>query len=538
MCWYLIDGVRANDPSTGDEFRWEYLTTSNVERIEVVRGPQSSLWGSDAVAAVVHVITRTGQAGSSFDGYVEGGSFATRNIGMAASFGDDRWSLSGGIERLETDGGNISQSGNEDDGSDITTASLAGRLKISEALSLDAHVRASNAWSQFDPVDYFVTGLPTDGDVATAGDHLYASAGMQYGASDSRIRHKLGVRYFDADNRNYLDGVQDSSSASERTTFAYQADISLGANLLSLALERESTDYSQRGAVVFGDPNQDQQMDVSSFIADFQGLAHERLTWLLSARFDSNSDFDDAISGRVSLAYALSDATTLRSSIGSGHKNPTFTELFGYFPEQFVGNPDLKPERSISYDLGIDHKLLDGTLLLQASLFRQDLKDEINGFVFDPVSFLSTAENETATSKRSGAELGARWRLSDAFDLVANYTYTDSKQQGEREIRRPRHAASLALDYRSLSERLSASLAADYGGTRSDTFFPPFPEAMQTVTLDNYWLLDLTLRYQLSDSTSVYAKGTNLLDEDYEQVYGYRTPDRAAYLGLRVRFGP
>jgi vitamin B12 transporter len=142
------------------------------------------------------------------------------------------------------------------------------------------------------------------------------------------------------------------------------------------------------------------------------------------------------------------------------------------------------------------------------------------------------------TSKRSGAELGARWRLSEAFDLVANYTYTDSRQQGEREIRRPRHAASLALDYRSLSERLSASLAADYGGTRSDTFFPPFPEAMQTVTLDNYWLLDLTLRYQLSDSTSVYAKGTNLLDEDYEQVYGYRTPDRAAYLGLRVRFGP
>ena len=534
----LIDGVRANDPSTGDEFRWEYLTTNNVERIEVVRGPQSSLWGSDAVAAVVHVITRTGQAGSSFDGYVEGGSFATRNIGMAASFGDDRWSLSGGIERLETDGGNISQNGNEDDGSDITTASLAGRLRISDALSLDAHVRASDAWSQFDPVDYFVTGLPTDGDVATAGDHLYASAGMQYGASDSRIRHKLGVRYFDADNRNYLDGVQDSSSASERTTFAYQADISLGANLLSLALERESTDYTQRGAVVFGDPNQDQQMDVSSIIADFQGLAHERLTWLLSARFDSNSDFDDAISGRVSLAYALSNATTLRSSIGSGHKNPTFTELFGYFPEQFVGNPDLKPERSISYDLGIDHKLLDGTLLLQASLFRQDLKDEINGFVFDPVSFLSTAENETMTSKRSGAELGARWRLSDAFDLVANYTYTDSKQQGEREIRRPRHAASLALDYRSLSERLSASLAADYGGTRSDTFFPPFPEAMQTVTLDNYWLLDLTLRYQLSDSTSVYAKGTNLLDEDYEQVYGYRTPDRAAYLGLRVRFGP
>ena len=154
----LIDGVRANDPATGDEFRWEYLTTSNIERIEVVRGPQSSLWGSDAVAAVVHVITNSGRKTSAIDGYVESGSFSTTNIGLGGTVARETWSMSGGIEQLETDGTNISRTGSEEDGSDITTLSLAGQFRPSNELTLDASLRMSDAYSQFDPVEFFVTG--------------------------------------------------------------------------------------------------------------------------------------------------------------------------------------------------------------------------------------------------------------------------------------------------------------------------------------------------------------------------------------------
>jgi vitamin B12 transporter len=111
----LIDGVRANDPATGDEFRWEYLSTGNIERIEIVRGPQSSLWGSDAVSAVVHIITRSDQSASSARGYAEGGSFNTTNAGLNGVLVGDRWSLQGNIESLATDGSNISRSGNEKD---------------------------------------------------------------------------------------------------------------------------------------------------------------------------------------------------------------------------------------------------------------------------------------------------------------------------------------------------------------------------------------------------------------------------------------
>ncbi len=538
----LIDGVRANDPATGDEFRWEYLSTANIERIEVVRGPQSSLWGSDAVAAVVHIITRSEQAASGINGYAEGGSFGTANAGLDGAFSGDRWTLSGGVENLTTDGSNVSRTGSEKDDSDLTTANLSARFSPTEALSFNVGLQSMDAYSQFDPVDYFVTGLPTDGDVATDTRNLYARAGVALRRDGSDVSHEFNVRYFDSDNRNLVAGVEGSATASDRFTFAYQTNVNIGANVLTLALEHEETEFEQSGAAVFGDPNQIQNMDTTSAIAEFQWLSLDRLAWIVSARADNNSDFDNAFNGRLSVAFELSDSTTLRSSIGTGQKNPTFIERFGFFPGQFVGNTALKPERSTSYDVGFDQSLGNDSVQLQFSLFRQDLTDEINGFVFDPVTFLSTAENMSGKSRRSGAELAVRWAVSDSVGVSANYTYTDSTEQDflgndVHELRRPRHSGGVSLDFRTANERFSASLNADYGGTRTDIFFPPWPDPSQIVTLSNYWLVDLAAQYRASDSVTVFAKGSNLLDEDYEQVYGYRTSGRAAYFGVRVNFG-
>jgi vitamin B12 transporter len=536
----LIDGIRANDPATGDEFRWEHLTTGNIERVEIVRGAQSSLWGSDAVAAVVHVITRG--EGDNLNAYAEGGSNSTLNAGANGRTGGDRWSLSGGLEFLDTDGENISRTGDERDGSDVTTASASVTFDATDALRLDAGLRYVDAYSQFDPVDFFVTGLPTDGDVATESDNLYANLGGSLETLDGKVVHRLGLRYFDSEHRNLTDGTEGSSAASDRTTLAYQSDIAIGENRLVLALEREETEFRQRGEAVFGDPNQDQEIDTTSVIADFHALAGERFTWLLSGRYDDNSDFDSIVTGRLAMSYHLSGNTTLRSSIGKGQKNPTFTERFGFFPGQFVGNPDLKPEKSMSYDIGIDQQMLDGALLLQATVFHQDLQDEINGFVFDPVTFLATAENLDGDSERTGIELAGRWNLSERFGIAGSYTYTDSHEPSPdggdvRELRRPRHAGSLSLDFRSTNEKWESSLSADYGGTRNDIFFPPFPDPSEIVTLDSYWLVDLAVQYRMTPAVTLFARGTNLLDEEYEQVYGYRTLGRAGYVGVRTNFG-
>jgi vitamin B12 transporter len=341
---------------------------------------------------------------------------------------------------------------------------------------------------------------------------------------------------------NLADGVQNSSTASDRKTFTYQSDIQMGENLLSLAIEHERTRFEQRGEIGFGDPNQDQQMSVNSFIADYQGRSIDRLTWLLSARYDDNSDFDGAVSGRLSLAYHFSDTTIVRANLGTGRKAPTFIERFGFFPGQFVGNPNLKPEKSKSIDLGIDQLLFDNAFEVQLAVYYQNLEDEINGFVFDPDTFLFTAENIDGDSIRKGVEAAATFNVTENLSFGGSYTYTDSTQNDGsgsdvRELRRPRHSGSLNTSYRFLDERAKLTVVADYVGTSTDIFFPPFPEPPEIVSLDSFWLLDVTASYDINRNTNIFVRALNLLDEDYEQVYGYRTPGRSAYVGIRVSFG-
>jgi vitamin B12 transporter len=531
----LIDGARANDPATGDEFRWEYLSSSNIERIEIVRGPQSALWGSDAIGGVVHIITRS-EDSSGVDGYLEGGSWNTLNGAINGTIGGDAWSTGFGFEQLTTDGSNISRTGDENDDAEITTASFNVHFDPTNVVSIRLGARSVDAYSQFDAVDFVTTGLPADSDVATDSTQHTVNLGATFGATDSRLRHRLSARFFDSHNRNLLDGIEDSSSASERLTFGYQADIALGDNMLALALEHEDTQFEQRGAVDWGDPNQDQEMDVTSVIADFQGRSIEDITWLLSARLDKNSDFDDIVTGRASIAWDVAGETSLSANIGTGQKAPTFIERYGYFPGQFVGNPDLKPEQSVSYDFGIEQRIASSASI-QIAVFRQTVEDEIDGFVFDPESGLFTARNLDTTSKRSGVEVGARWTVSELLDLSMNYTYTDSTENGASELRRPRHAGNASIDANFLEGRARLMLVADYGGTRHDIYFPPWPEPSEIVALDSYWLLDLTAQYQATDSIKLFVRASNLLDADYEQVYGYNTPGRAWYGGVRVHFG-
>jgi vitamin B12 transporter len=288
--------------------------------------------------------------------------------------------------------------------------------------------------------------------------------------------------------------------------------------------------------VGFGDPNQEQDVDVTSVIADYQAPVGRSVTWLASARFDDNSVFDNAVTGRLSVTWNVNDATRLRANVGTGRKNPTFIELFGYFPDQFVSNPHLLPEKSTSFDIGIERQVTNA-LNIQLTAFKQDLEDEINGFVFDPVTFLPTADNMPGTSEREGVEITARWAVSESLGLNANYAYIESTSENADEVRRPRHSGSIDIDFSLLDGQAQLVLTADYGGTRADTFFPPWPNPPEVVALSNYWLLDLTAQYRFSDGVRVFARGTNLLDTDYEQVYGYNTPGRAGYAGIQVDFG-
>jgi vitamin B12 transporter len=525
----LIDGARANDPATGDEFRWEFLTTSNIERIEIVRGPQSAIWGSDALAGVINIIT------ASLDAYVESGTHDTLNNGLNGNFGGDSWDVGLSIERVATDGGNISRTGSEDDPSRVTTAALNTAWQATDALAVRLAARSVDARSQYDSVDYFVTGLPADSDVELDTKQRYAQLAVTAGRDADRLRHRLSAHFLDSENRNRTGGIEDISALSDRLTLGYQADLQIGADTLSLALEHEKTNFEQRGPVRFGDPNQTQSMAVDSFVADYQGKIGDSISWLASARYDDNNAFDNALTGRLSIAWQATEQTVVRLSGGTGRKNPTFIELYGYFPGQFSSNPNLKPEKSRAVDVGIEHRL-GSRLNLQVTAFRQDLEDEINGFVFDPDTFLSTADNMLGKSRRDGVEIAMRWDAGESLSAGASYTYVDSRADDVREVRRPKHSGSVDVDLAFNDDRGHVVLAAAYGGTRIDTFFPPWPNPPEIVTLDAHWLADLTVRYQASPAISLFARVANLLDTEYEQVYGYQMPGRTVYAGVTAQF--
>ncbi len=538
----LVDGVRVTDPATSDEFRWEYLSTAGIDRVEIVRGAQSALWGSEAMAAVVNVITKQQKQGSSASGYLESGSFSTNNGGLYAGTAGDGWSLNSSFDYLGTDGNNIARVGDEDDGLRLRTFNVGGRFDAQGDVTLDFGIRATDAQSDVEDIDFFVTGLPEDTtNRENVSDSLSGRAGLAWGSPESRLSQQARLQFYNSKNSDVIDGSVDSFTAAERVTLAYQADIEIGSDLMAIALERENTEYRQRGEAAFGfDPNQDQEIEVTSLVAEYQGRAIDRLTWILGVRFDDNSDFGDVLNGRLSAAYQLADATKLRGSVGTGQKNPSFTERFGFFPNQFVGNPGLKPESSVSAELGIDQGLLDGDLQLQATLFIEELKDEIDGF--DTSGPVATAVNLDGESDRSGIEVALQWAATASINVGAYYSYVDSTEPLEtgeevRELRRPQHAGGLSVDVSTPGDRLTASLNADYSGERRDTFFPPFPDPSEIVRLGDYWLVDLSVQFQLTDQIELFARGTNLLDEDYEEVLGFATPGRGGFAGVRVNFG-
>ena len=529
----VIDGVEINDPSLGDAVDFAHISARNLQRVEVIRGPQSALWGSDAIGGVISIVTREAVDRLSMSGFVEGGSFSSQQAGFNISGRGDSYSYSGSMSLLDTDGVNVSRSGDEKDGYDNQTFNFKTQLNLKEDWLIGASVRRTAATTQFDPTS-FVSGLPEDGDRVTEVDRTYASVFSNL-ASDS-WNHQFELNLLDTDNRNFSDGVAGTRQSAERLTASYQGVLDFQSQSLVFAFEYEEDDFTQRGSSLFGDPNQDQIISNRGSVVEYRNNGFEPLNFALSARYDSSSAFDDVLTYRLTASYELSSETRFRLAVGSGQKRPTFTELFGFFPDQFVGNPNLEPEQSVSWEIGIDQYL--GPIRGEITYFNERLEDEINGFVFDPNTFSFTAANQDGTSHRQGLEFALAGEIGGRFRYNASYTYTDADEPnglGERiELRRPRHKASANLNF-SATSNANLNLNLTYNGTQQDLFFPPFPDPSQVVDLETYLLLNIAGRWDFSPRFAVSARLENLLDEDYEEVFGFRAPGVGAYLGLHFR---
>jgi vitamin B12 transporter len=294
-------------------------------------------------------------------------------------------------------------------------------------------------------------------------------------------------------------------------------------------LERET--FHARDTIYGGFSNQDRDRNHEALTFEWRGET-KALTGDVAVRRDMFNRFKDATSIRASLLARVGGSFSVAGSYGEGISQPTFFDLYGFFPNNFLGNESLKPESSRGFEVSLRYR--HGPIEAALTGYQQRLHDEIvDVFNFD--TFLFSTANRRKTSHRSGIEATFDWQLGEKFRLSANYAYLHATQPDDaaltevHELRRPKHSGSVALDGRIGKFSYGGSIA--YVGKhldQRDTF--PFDR----VTLGSYWLADARIAYAIRPGVEVFARMTNALNQRYQDVFGYRTESRGAYAGIRL----
>ena len=535
----LIDGVEANNPSQSDEFNWGNLVTSDIERIEVIRGPQSSLLGSDAMAGVVNIITRSADQPLSTKIFSETGSFNTQNNGISIGLKDGAFDMRLGISDLQTDGDNISRSGSEKDGYENTNLNLKSGWRLSNQLNLTFAARQSDGINEYD-ADINFDSLIDDQDGLSKFHTTTKRFKADYSSLDGHWQHQLSIARSTNKNAEFNGNIPGTATDSNKDQQRLVSSLLWGElnHRVSFLVEREEEKFQQQGVIndygIFGiyDPNQIRSRDTDSIALEYRADISNKLTVAASTRHDDNSEFNAGNTLRVEAIYQINDSLRMRSAYGTAIKNPTFTERFGFYTN-FIGNPSLEPEQSSNWELGIDQEFLGGRSSVSVTLFNSELEHEIDGNFMDPVTFRYTSVNRAGLSKRQGMELTTLNQFNDAVSLNFSYTYTDAVESDGNdryvdEVRRPRHTGSLNLSWQ-VKDTLHINTNAQYNGSQIDVVYP------ENVKLADYTLINLSANYKATQNLDIYIRFDNLFDENYEEVFSYQTLGFSANVGIRYK---
>ncbi len=531
----LVDGIEVSSP-IGGETNFGLWSGLNVDRIEIARGEQSSIYGSGAIGGVIAVTTdRDAQGG---EGQIEVGSFDSYrgnvNISGSNKFGNIGFNAS----TFKSDGVDTSGNGGQKDGSQDQAYMAYGTLSPSDNWELSSLLGYRNAEVDFDS-DTDFDGFLNDVDRSSETDQYIVGFALE--ADAAGIKHNARASFNQVTIDTEHDDIFQNDTDGKRYKLAYLPSYKFGSALKSITvtgiLDWEKTEYERVDTnTTFGDPNQQQTFQTLGFGAEALTRLNDFVLNASIRRDDNQDKFEDATTWRVGAAYNLPIDGKVRASVGTGVKNPTFTEQFGFTPASFVGNPDLKPEKSQSWEVGYDQIL--GPVTASLTYFEADLEDEIyTSFSFNPDTFAfnSTALNRTGDSSRSGVEFALDWQIMDSLNLTTAFSdITSENDSGEDEIRVPAQTASLSLGWQSENiDGLRAGLAIDYVGEQKDKNFGTFPAT--DVELDAYSLVSANVEIPVSNRLSVTLRGENLLDEKAQDIFGYHSTGIGGFVGLRLR---
>lgn len=521
----IFDGLRLQDPS-GPQVspRLEHLMSSGVSRVEVLRGPQGLSYGADAGGVVNLTSTRYDQT-EGWQGRLDAqhGRYGTEQYTGFVSGGTETVSVFLSATDVSTDGFNSRVSDNvrrDKDGYDNTTLHGVLGWQASDAWHLQLVHRDVDTSAEYDGCFSNIT-FSTVHDCQADSRQQASRLSAQYSAGD--LEHEFAYSRVRSSHEDFSEGLPAFDSRGKLERLEYLGNYS-GFDSFNLVFGADHEEMS------YGDYSRDNVGIFAEYLSDFSD------TWFFTAalRHDDNDDFGNHTTYRVSAAYLYPVPNTdhqlkFRSSVGTGFRAPSPYEMaYNKRPEVYppASLVDLKQEESRGYELGIEYSI--GTFAtLEAVHFNQRVE---NAITFDAVSWSGYLQ-DLGTSRSRGLELSARVSVTPQWDLSGNYTYNQANQvDGSPRLRRPRHLANAGVSYYSQDDRLS--LNAFYRFSRS---------AVDQVdgrlaSLDTFGVFDLSASYRISDLLEVYGRLENALDKEYQEVYDYYTPGRAAYVGVKLNF--
>lgn len=505
----LLDGAPIGDPTAvGGGYDFSVLDVADIERIEVLKGPQSTLWGSDAIGGVVNIVTKRPDEGLGARAFAEGGSYATFRggaaVGGGGAAGDFRLSVSGirsdGISKADADDGNTEK----DAYSGLTVAGRGG-LNLPYGLRLEAQARRIKGETEIDgfpPPDFTLA----DSDDRSETEQWTTTATLIAPLFGDRIENRFMTGFTNIERRGVFDGFE-TVDKGDRLILRYQGTATIAArHRLAFGAEREETQANG------------EKTSINGYFGLYEIRPADGLTLTAGVRHDDHSRFGSTTTARAAAAWSPADFLTVRGSWGEGFKAPTIFQLtstFGALPP----NGDLKPETSKAFDVGVDLAAPSGAARLSVTYFDRDTENLI---IFAP-NF--RYENLDATTAR-GVETQLDARITDAISLSANHAFIDAKDRatGEPQIRVPRHSGDLALIYE--AGRFSGSAVLRYNGAETEG---PFG-----ANVGDWARVDLAASYAFSDGIELYGRIENLFDAAYQQISGFGTPGLSGYAGVRL----
>jgi len=530
----IIDGVRVNDPSSpGGGFDFANLLSGSVDRVEILRGPNSVPWGSQALGGVVNIVTAAPSDGVQGRGSVEYGAHNSVFANAAISGANDHFSGALTAGYLHSNGISAAASGTEPDGYRQYGATGRVGINITQDIGLDLRAYYAHSRVELDgfPAPNFT--LADDPEYSTT-QELYGYAGAHANFLDGRFKNRVAFTIADINRDNFDSPASTTPSFLGRgrsQRYEYQGDFKVVDQLRLVAgAEREDTRFND--GFTFASAG------VTSFYGEAIVKPIRQLTVTGGVRHDQHRAYGGHTTLGADAALAFDEGTTIRASYGEGFKAPTLYQLYGDF-----GTTSLRPETARNFDVGVEQSFLQRRAVIAVTYFHRDTVNQIDFRGCAAADVLNKATicynrpfgtyDNVARARAQGVEAELTLRPIDDLTFTANYSYIHAENRaaganlGNDLARRPRQTVNVSLDYK-------LPFGLSLGGTVSHVS-DSFDDAGNFTRLDGYVLAGVRAEMPIGDHFALYGRVDNLFDERYQTVSGYATLGRAAYGGVRVK---